>query len=167
MQILRYARIKKKDRKMTWLTKKGFTNGTLIFKIMLSIPMKISSNTQHPQKTVPPTFLPVSFTVMKFKELALSQRNQFSLCAQNTYGSYKGTLSKQHKTNKKVINNFRQTIKSPFINHLLIKSASVSRGWMIASCPSVVSDPYIPQLRRWNEATQTHTHTPRHKTSNS
>ncbi len=31
----------------------------------------------------------------------------------------------------KVINNFRGTIKSPFINHLLIKSAFVSRGWMI------------------------------------
>lgn len=33
----------------------------------------------------------------------------------------------------KAINNFTRTIESPFINHLLIKSAFVSRGWMIAS----------------------------------
>lgn len=33
----------------------------------------------------------------------------------------------------KVINNFARTLKSRFIKHLLIKSAFVSRGWMIAS----------------------------------
>lgn len=59
-----------------------------------------------------------------------------------------------------VINNFRRTIKSPFINHLLIKPAFVSRGWMIVSCLSLATVIYTPLHSNWSYA---HTCTLRHK----
>lgn len=61
----------------------------------------------------------------------------------------------------KVINNFRRTIKFVFINHLLVKSAFVSEGWMIVSCPCVAPVIFHPLRMICGEAL----HASRHKTA--